>query len=333
MRTLILVPTRQCNLRCSYCPTVKDGWPELTPVTAVKAITHFAGEGISELKLFGGEPMLAPVVVRAAVEAASADARITRITLCTNGTAATAVWLELLRVSPKLVVALSLDGGRGDHDRFRRTVDGACGSYDAVAASFPDMLRAPRLVVTQVIAPATAARGAENFEHLWSVGFRRFKILPALYLPWSPAQLADLRRSLERIAMRIADAWRRDEYAYVRNLFTVAAVPGFNTAIVVDSDETIYATDAVMTDLPAATRDALRIGTLDAPPAQQAIEGAAAEARRAVQALYPEALRDAAARADAEILRFCRSLYGPLREWRARRADRQRPPFLSSAAT
>ena len=38
---LILTVTRQCNLRCSYCPTAKDGWPSLTEADAERALELF----------------------------------------------------------------------------------------------------------------------------------------------------------------------------------------------------------------------------------------------------------------------------------------------------
>ncbi|MFT4979441.1 MAG: molybdenum cofactor biosynthesis enzyme MoaA, partial [Myxococcota bacterium] len=39
--SLILTVTRACNLRCSYCPTAKDGWPSLSAVDARDAIDLF----------------------------------------------------------------------------------------------------------------------------------------------------------------------------------------------------------------------------------------------------------------------------------------------------
>ena len=61
MRSLILTVTRRCNLRCSYCPTVKDGWPSLSVDDALEAIALFTERyGGGDIKLFGGEPLLVP---------------------------------------------------------------------------------------------------------------------------------------------------------------------------------------------------------------------------------------------------------------------------------
>ena len=71
VKQLILTVTRQCNLRCSYCPTAKDGWPSLTAEDATEAIRLFSTlQGGGTVKIFGGEPLLVPDVVRAALEEA-----------------------------------------------------------------------------------------------------------------------------------------------------------------------------------------------------------------------------------------------------------------------
>ena len=54
---LILTVTRRCNLRCAYCPTVKDGVPDLSADDARRAIDLFLSRyGGGDIKLFGGEP-------------------------------------------------------------------------------------------------------------------------------------------------------------------------------------------------------------------------------------------------------------------------------------
>ena len=68
---LILTVTRACNLRCSYCPTAKDGWPSLTESDARRAVALFAERyGGGHIKMFGGEPLLVPDVVQAAMDEA-----------------------------------------------------------------------------------------------------------------------------------------------------------------------------------------------------------------------------------------------------------------------
>ena len=49
------------------------------------------------------------------------------------------------------------DGKPDDHRRLRRALPGVADSYDHVSALLPYILRTPRVVVTQTIAPAIVA--------------------------------------------------------------------------------------------------------------------------------------------------------------------------------
>jgi sulfatase maturation enzyme AslB (radical SAM superfamily) len=327
---LILIVTRQCDLRCSYCPTVKDGWPSLSIDDALRAIDIFRG---GEIKLFGGEPLLEPEVVQAIIAAAASRRDITRVTLCTNGTRLTNEWIDLLERTPKLVVALSLDGTAEDHDRYRRTPDRERGSYDAIAPLLPRLAMAPRLYVTQVIPPATASHASANFRHLFDFGFRRFKFLPALYVNWTEPQLASLRDSFAEIADIVRGEWEAGRYAYVRNLFSRSTMPAFNRAMVVDVDGAIFASDAVITNVPATVRERLRAGTIAAPPSPAAFDAAAQSAADVVASLYPERTRRSTERAEAELRRFCRDLAPAFVNARTLRTSRDAAAALSASPT
>jgi hypothetical protein len=176
--------------------------------------------------------------------------------------------------------------------------------------------------VTQVIPPGTARRAAGNFRHLFDLGFRRFKFLPALYVHWSDAQLAALRASLSEIAAIIGDEWRAGRYAYVRNLFSRSTMPAFNRATVVDVDGGIFASDAVITNVPPEVRERLRVDS----------ESAAG----LVASLYPEGVRRSTERAEAELRRFCRELapvYVSARMSRTSRASQAPLSALPTART
>ncbi|HYC59174.1 MAG TPA: radical SAM protein [Thermoanaerobaculia bacterium] len=328
---LILIVTRQCDLRCSYCPTVKDGWPVLSADDAIRAIDHYIAIcGGGEIKLFGGEPLLEPEIVSAIVTDAASRAEITRITLCTNGTHLTGDWLDLLQRTPKLAIALSIDGAAEDHDRYRRTPDRARGSYDAIAPLLPRFTIAPRLYVTQVVPPGTAHRAAINFHHLFDLGFRRFKILPALYVNWSDAQLAALRGALAEIAAVIVGEWRAGRYAYVRNLFSRSTMPAFNRAMVVDADGAIFASDAVITNISSGIRERLRAGAITALPTLAELEATMEAAGEIVASLYPERTRQSTHRAEQELRRFCRTLAPEFVSARMLRTSPVAPAVLSA---
>ncbi|MCA9599862.1 MAG: radical SAM protein [Myxococcales bacterium] len=317
---LIVTVTRRCNLRCSYCPTAKDGWPSLTPPDAARAVSLFCErfEG-GDLKLFGGEPLLVPDVVRAVFSAARDEPKIRRVYLSTNGLGLNQEWLDFLRQEPKAILTLSMDGRPSDHRRLRQALPGVPDAYDHLMSLRDELVSMPRTVVTQTIAPSTARFAAENFEHLLSLGFSRFNFLPGYYVPWREEQLAALRTGFSDIASTIVERWRDGRFLYVRNLFTWAPTPFFNTGMIVDADGSIHPSNLGLSAGLADTLEETRVGSLVAPPTRAALEAKAREVNALLERrLAPEVWRSTLS-ADHELSRFCRGLYGDFLDYRRRR--------------
>jgi hypothetical protein len=192
-------------------------------------------------------------------------------------------------------------------------------SYDHVLGLLPRLTSMPRTIVTQTVAPSTAARADLNFEHLLDLGFRRFNFLPGYYLPWRPEQLAALSASFSAIAARIVARWRQDQSLYVRNLFTWAPTPFFNTGLVVDSDASIHPTNLGL----SAALDELRadtcVGTLDDPPTPEALAAKAREINTLLERALPSEVWSSTLAVDAELSAFCRGLYPDWAAYRRRR--------------
>jgi sulfatase maturation enzyme AslB (radical SAM superfamily) len=317
---LVLTVTRRCNLRCSYCPTAKDGWPSLDVDSARSALSLFATRfGGGDVKLFGGEPLLEPEVVRAVLEAAREEPRISRVYLSTNGLGLDGEWLALLRAHEKAVLTISLDGRPEDHRRHRRALTAVPDAYDHLLRLLPELTAMPRTVVTQTIAPSTAARAEENFAHIVELGFRRLNFLPGYYLPWREEQLGALRSGFDGIRDRVVERWRKNQPLYVRNLFTWAPTPFFNTGLVVDSDRTIHPCNLGLSSALEELLPQTRVGTLDDPPTPEALREKAESVNALLErALPPEVWRSTLA-VDAELSHFCRRLYREYAAYRRRK--------------
>lgn len=314
--SLILVVTRRCDLRCAYCPTAKDGEPDLSVDDALRAVEIFVDQfGGGDCKIFGGEPLLIPDVVDAVLRAAPPSISIY---LSTNGTHLAPRWIALLREYPQVTLTLSVDGQARDHDGLRRGSAGTAASHARVLALLPELLTLPRFVVTQTIAPSTAVRAADNFRYLYSLGIRRFNLLPGYYLPWSGAQLAALEDSFCEIGTIFADAWARGERLYLRNLFTRAPTPFYNTGLVVDSDRRIYPSNLILAGALDHLRDELAVGDLDKPPSRAELEDAARAVPDVLASQMSPGIMDATAAADATLTRLCNRLYPHYFERRAR---------------
>lgn len=322
---LILTVTRACDLRCSYCPTAKDGWPSLTPDDARAAVRLFVQRfGGGDLKLFGGEPLLVPDVVEAALDEAHLHPEVSRTYLSTNGLGLSPARLDRLRRFDKLILTLSMDGAPDDHRRFRRQVAAdRPDAYTHLLGLMPLLLRFPRMVVTQTIPPATASRAAQNFLHLRGLGLRRFNLLPGYYLPWRPEQLAALAQGFAEIGAHFEAAWAAGERLYLRNLFTLAPTPFFNTGLVVDADRSIHPSNIGLSGALDETRAQTRCGDLDAPPTPLELEQKAVEVNDLLRAhLRPEVWESTQA-VDAALTRLCRRL---LPAWAHFRQQRAAPP-------
>ena len=311
VKQLILTVTRACNLRCTYCPTAKDGWPSLSQADAVTAVRLFAREyGGGAIKLFGGEPLLRPHVVRAAMEAARDEPSIRWVYLSTNGLGLNQEWLDYLRSYPKGILTISLDGRPEDHRGERIAVNSAVpDAYDHVMSIKSLLLKTPRVVITQTIAPAKADNADENLKHLLDLGFWRFNFLPGYYIPWSEPQLDSLDRAFAKMSGRIQNRWSQNTKTYIRNLFTWAPTPFFNTGLVVDADRSIHPSNVGLSGALDHLRSDTTVGTLDAPPTPEQLHERSQQVNQLLEATLDPHVLQSTRTVDAKLSAFCRGLY------------------------
>ena len=320
--SLILTVTRACNLRCSYCPTAKDGWPSLSVDQALLGLRLYAARGGGDVKLFGGEPLLVPEVVAAVMDEAEATPEIRRVYLSTNGLGLNRAWLARVARSEKSILTISLDGAPEDNRRFRRTLhDDVPDAYDHIMSLREHILRTPRVVITQTIPPASASRASQNFEHLLELGFRRFNLLPGYYIPWRMDQLLALQRGFNEIGERIREIWADGGNLYLRNLYTWAPTPFFNTGFVVDSDGTIHPSNLGLSSKLDDLRAQTQVGTLDDPPTPEALAEKAELVNQLLRDNLDEGVWESTQAVDALLTDLCRSLYG---SWAERRRAAER---------
>ncbi len=283
---------------------------DLSPSQAHRAIDLFLeryGEG--DVKLFGGEPLLAPSTVDAVIRRVALHPSL-RLYLSTNGMFLDDLMFQVLEAHPDVVLTVSLDGSREDHTRLRRPLHSREGSgWDEVYSHLPRLMRRRRFVVTQTISPATARRGAKNFQALRELGVQKFNLLPGYYLPWSPSQRDDLVRSFSAIGELVEAAWEAGEPLYLRNLFTQAPTPFFNTGMVVDCDGSIYPSNLILASAFEGVKQRTARGSLEDPPSQQALEEAAAQTPKILEEILPEHILDATRFVDGALTSLCERLF------------------------
>ena len=205
------------------------------------------------------------------MDEAEHDARIDRIMLSTNGLGLNNDWLMRLRAS-KTVLTISMDGHPDDHRRLCRGLDNIPDAYDHIVSLLDDLHRTPRVVVTQTIAPTTAARAHSNFQHLRNLGFKRFNLLPGYFIPWRSEQLTRLSVGFQAIGNEFIEAWQKGQPLYLRNLFTWAPTPFFNSGLVVDADGSIHPSNVGLSGKLDGLRSETCVGTLDDPPTTERLQ-------------------------------------------------------------
>jgi hypothetical protein len=231
--------------------------------------------------------LLAGDAVRAAFREARRHPKIRRVQVSTNGLALDDGWLRFFAEDGKAVLVLSLDGTAEDHRRLRRALPGVLDSHDHLRALLPRLFALPRVAATQVIAPATAARGFQNFLAVLEFGFSRVNLLPGYYLPWSDKQLADLSLAMDQIGDHILRLWAEARPFYLRNLGTRGATPFYNTGLVVDCDGSIHPSNLGMSGRLEGTRVETALGSLHDPPSPEALQAHAVRIPALLEAAVP----------------------------------------------
>lgn len=211
-----------CNLACTYCVNQGGSYggpPRVMRLETARACAAFLQrqllrddcEGLSVV-LFGGEPLLARsatrIVVEGLLEGRRRSGKPVRAVLCTNGTVDDP---ELFRVfaqnAPAFNVAISLDGGRENHDRLRPFSSGnGRSSWDTALATIRRLVDdGVRVSVTCVV--AAPYEYVTRAEELHAIGVRRLEIKPVITHVYGATVEPDvLRPDFER--------WRERYLAY-----------------------------------------------------------------------------------------------------------------------
>jgi uncharacterized protein len=136
---LTLMPTEQCNFRCTYCyEDFELGAMSAWVVDGIKAlITARAPElRVLELHWFGGEPLMAmPVISEICQHSRALQESYPDLTVVssatTNGYLLTPERFEELLALGVVTYQISLDGYGENHDRTRHRIDGS-GSFSKI---------------------------------------------------------------------------------------------------------------------------------------------------------------------------------------------------------
>jgi uncharacterized protein len=136
---LILLPTEQCNFRCSYCyEDFKQGAMRTWVVSAIKQLLAARASDLDELKIawFGGEPLLASRIIQDISQFALALQREHPGLRYSGSMATNAALLDAERLAAMVACGvtsyqITLDGPAEVHDRTRVTRRGQ-GTFEQI---------------------------------------------------------------------------------------------------------------------------------------------------------------------------------------------------------
>lgn len=202
---LTLHLTKACNLRCSYCyaPHMPD--PGMSFETGCNAL-RFGGSithGSCGIIFFGGEPLLHQGLIRDLV----AEARAMQhrgeghfhFKMTTNGLLLEEEFLQFA-LDEDILIAMSFDGIREAHDRYRRFPDGSP-TFDRLLPKLRMLLAArPYASVMMVVNADTARWLADSVSFLLDEGCRYLIVSLNYAGDWGEAELQELHQQYERLA-------------------------------------------------------------------------------------------------------------------------------------
>lgn len=156
-----ICPTMGCNLSCTYCFESDEQHKDMKLMTeeqlqgifkyirekleeSKKMLAQFgmqeAEMPASEIKLFGGEPLLQPNYHLIELILAFAKKNGLKVKIITNGTTVD-YYMELLKEYTDIIgIQITLDGGRAIHNKRRIRVDGK-GTYDVICENIDKILK------------------------------------------------------------------------------------------------------------------------------------------------------------------------------------------------
>jgi len=201
-----LCVTRQCNLACSYCyvPHTDRTLSKDVGLSLLDWLDANFDADFYDLILLGGEPLLKKQLLTELIEHWRCEAQRKNkdifISTFTNGTLLNAEnisWLTRHIDS----IAVSLDGKRSIHNRYRVYKDGSP-TYDEIMRNIPPLLQAHRRVGTiTVITRELIPHLAETVAAVRAAGIKKIFYQP-LFPPseeWSDGDFAELFRQFEMI--------------------------------------------------------------------------------------------------------------------------------------
>lgn len=249
LRSLILIVTNECNKSCRYC-LVKQKPVKMNFATAKKSLAVFFAEAASlsplNIKFFGGEPFLNFDIVKKSIIFAEKQLQSNKLnfSITTNGTL--------------------IKNGDINFLKNRNNTDLWISYHNSKIFNFKNrLIKLPTAGINLTIVPENVNNIHSVFAGFLNLGFRKFNFLPGYFMKWPKDKLVLLKEELEIMLTIIASYKKRSDNIRVQNIYNTGKTPLFNSAIIVDSDGSIFLNNMFMAKKFAHLREDIKIGHVD----------------------------------------------------------------------
>ncbi len=237
---LCLLVSRQCNIRCPFCPVEFTGGNmslDIARQAVDQYIKHLPSFIVPRIKLFGGEPLLNWSVIYALVEGYHHLNKGVSFQISTNGIFLDKEKIAYLKKRPEVEVTLSFRAKGG--------------------AELPDPW------FTMVLTQGQSAEDIiSKMRILLRDGYRQFNFLPAYFSLWTAEELKELKRVFQSLQELFFRLWDKGVECRIKNAEVLSPIPLYNAALTVDADGGVYSSSLIETREIGNYREFLKIGSI-----------------------------------------------------------------------
>jgi sulfatase maturation enzyme AslB (radical SAM superfamily) len=247
VRRLVIIPTWQCELRCSYCWIPKQDGREMPLSTIERSVELLLATERPEvwLQFFGGEALIEYERVQHAIRYSSQRAhelgKQISYVISSNGWTLDEAKLAWLKQYP-VHLELSLDGDERTQTRYRPSRWKGESSYEHSIATRAKQILESGIdqYVIMVVHPTNVTNLPANFFHLADLGFRHIQINNMLGRIWKPHELEQWAQALFAIGRELQRRWAAGEELEFINMRHRPMAMRLNGEVTVDHDGKIY---------------------------------------------------------------------------------------------
>jgi sulfatase maturation enzyme AslB (radical SAM superfamily) len=259
--------TRQCQLRCEYCPVNKND-QDMSEETLIEAIDFLFTSKRNDLRLdfLGGEPILKFDLLKRGVDYSQRKARETgkniSYFMITNGIAITRDVVDYLS-QIDILLEFSVDGNEVTHNRHKIPCNNINPYQETVKNLQYFFSKNIKNYAIMVVSPQTVDKLLHNFTHLINLGFRSIDINYSFGLYWQEKYIKKFIEQLNKLK-KIYKPYIEVNKIHLGNLDCKEEPAILNSEIMVDIDRSIHLLSEWLFEKDyLAGKQYITLGTLD----------------------------------------------------------------------